>query len=96
MTDWLNISTQQAMLSLRQNLVVYGAEAPDGEWGQVLAIEELLEQGLRTAVYRIRFASGDVRFGPADGGFRVEQLPAGRDSKAAPSAPTAKRGRRPW
>ena len=76
MTEWLNITTQQAIQSLGQNLVVYGVETRDGQWGQVLAIEELLEHGVRTAVYKIRFASGDVRFGLADAGFRVERLPA--------------------
>jgi hypothetical protein len=82
MTDWLAISTQQAILSLGQNLVVYGIETPDGQWGEVLAIEELLERGMRTAAYSIRFASGHVRVAPAGGGFRVQQPSHHRGSRA--------------
>ena len=94
MTDWLNITTKQAIQSLGQNLVVYGVGTHDGEWGQVLAIEELLEHGVRTAAYRIRFASGDVRFGPAGGGFRVERagLSVARPARPRPESGTTAPG----
>ena len=75
MTDWLNISTQQAIQSLGQDLVVYGVETREGQWGQVRAIEEMLEHGVRTAVYKIRFTSGHVQVAPGGVVFRVESSP---------------------
>ena len=83
MTDWLNITTKQAIQSLGQNLVVYGVGTHDGEWGQVLAIEELLEHGVRTAAYR-----SASRAAMSGSGRRVEGF-----ASSGTSAPGAARTR---
>ena len=72
MTDWLIISARDAIETLRTN-TVYAVETPDGGWGQVRSIDDMLEQGLHMPAYRIRFASGHVRVATGDGIFRVER-----------------------
>ena len=66
------ISTRDAIQTLGMN-TVYAVETPDGGWGEVRSIEDLLEQGLHVPAYRIRFASGHVRVATGDGIFRVER-----------------------
>ncbi len=72
MTEWLSISARDAIETLRTN-TVYAVETPDGGWGEVRAIDDVLEQGLHMPAYRIRFASGHVRVATGDGIFRVER-----------------------
>ncbi len=72
MTEWLTISARDAIQTLRTN-AVYALETPDGGWGEVRAIDDVLEQGLHVPAYRIRFASGHVRVATGDSIFRVER-----------------------
>ena len=61
-----------AVLALGTN-TVYAVETPDGGWGEVRAIDDLLEQGLHMPAYRIRFASGHAKVATGEGIFRVER-----------------------
>ena len=72
MTEWLAISAREAVEALRTR-AVYAIEQPDGTWGEVTAIDDVLEQGLRTPAYRIRFVSGRVRIATGERIFRVER-----------------------
>ena len=73
MTEWTIISTRDAIQMLRADRVVYAVETPDGAWGVVRSIDDVLEQGLRVPAHRISFASGHVRLATGNSTFRVER-----------------------
>lgn len=72
MPDWTDIPAREAMTSLAEHRVVYGAESPGGGWAEVSPLEILQEQGLLTPVFIVRFRSGRVRV--AMGGDRFHLL----------------------
>ena len=65
-------SRSEAARALEQKRRVYARESLDGGWGQVAAIEELLDQGRRTPAWTVRFVSGRAR-AALDGDFLVER-----------------------
>ena len=72
MTEWLIISAPGCIRTIPMN-TVYAVETPDGGWGEVTSIDDMLEQGLHMPAYRIRFASGHVRVATGDVTFRIER-----------------------
>jgi hypothetical protein len=72
MADWLIIPAGDAIRALADKRKVHALEAAD-EWGEVTAIEGLVDRGLLTPNHRISLARGRVRFETGAGAFRAER-----------------------